>query len=94
MKFRDTFGGMEGINKIKNGKESKKIFQGAGQNAQWQRALAVIAEDLGLTPGTLMVAHNQQYVCFQGIQSPLLPSENTRHGNSTHVHMQTKHKYI
>lgn len=55
MEFRDTFGGMEGINKIKNEKESKKIFQGAGEMAQWQRALAVIAEDLGSTPSTLMV---------------------------------------
>lgn len=60
VEFRDTFGRMEGINKIKNGKESKKIFQGAGEMAQWQRALAVIAEDLGSTPSTLMVAYNQQ----------------------------------
>ena len=36
----------------------RKIEFEAKERAQWVRALAALAEDLGLNPSTLMVAYN------------------------------------
>lgn len=47
--------------------------------AQLLKAMTVLLKDLGSIPGPFMVAHNCLQVQFQGIQSPLWASMNTRH---------------
>jgi hypothetical protein len=39
---------------------SEKLIAGAGEVVQWLRALAALAEDLGLVCSTSMAAHNHQ----------------------------------
>ena len=47
-----------------------KILFGAGEIVQWMRALAALAEDLGLVPSTLMATHDH----LQPISEDLRPS--------------------
>lgn len=53
---------------------AKLQFQGAREMAQWLRTFDVLAEDLGLVPGTLMVSNNNMKVQVQKTQSQLFPS--------------------
>lgn len=43
----------------------------AGETAQWVRAMAALAEDLGLVSSTLMVAHTSSQLQVQGVGRPL-----------------------
>lgn len=65
--------------------------QGAGEMAQWLRALASLLEKLGSIPSTLEVAHNHIKVQFQEF---LRCCTNTLHSMSiVQRHTQAKHPY-
>lgn len=55
--------------KKKINKKQAKVGLSDGEMAQWLRAVAMLSEDLGLTPSTHMAAHN--LLQFQGIRYPL-----------------------
>jgi hypothetical protein len=59
---------------------------GTGKMAQPLRVL-VLTEDLGLILSIHTAAHNCSKLQFQGIQSPLLTSIDTRHACGAQMHM-------
>lgn len=64
--------------RLDKGLEWKRHKEGAGDMAQWLKALAALAEDLGLIPRTHVSAHN---VCYSSprdrMPSPDLPGHQT-----------------
>ena len=61
----------------------KNLILGAGEMAQWLRALTVLPEDLGLIPSTHKAAHNYP-------QHPLLDSTGTMYilAGKTLIHIK------
>ena len=49
--------------------------------AQWLRAFAAFAEDLGFILSTHRVVHNHLHLRFQGIKCPLLTFSSTRNAH-------------
>ena len=66
---------------------------GAGEMAQWLRALAALAEDLGSVPRAHIEAHNLPITPFPGDPKPLLITIGARHVYDMHTYMQAKHSF-
>jgi hypothetical protein len=54
---------------------------------------AALPEVPSSIPSTHIQSHNHLWLQFQGIQCPLLASEDSTHTHSIEIHIQAKHPY-
>ena len=81
-------------NKTKQNQPKTLMLYGlAGDMAQWLRAMAALAKELGLIPSMPMVAHNHLQLQSQGSSALFWPSW-ALHIHATKIHAGKTHKIM